>query len=124
LWAPLRHQLALSFTRRSESYTELYFTGRPTTTETDGGRLRANVGFAVSNHQGETTSYDYVVTFLDDGRFLGRSVGTVTAAEDETRKIQAAVFPSGGGAAHRWDAVDVEVTSGADLHITYRRTTQ
>jgi uncharacterized membrane protein len=62
----VRHELAISFTRQPDSYTELYFTGPvPVSTAQVAGRQEITVSFAITNHEGHPSQYVYVVRVLD-----------------------------------------------------------
>jgi hypothetical protein len=123
-WPPVRHQLEMSFKRQPQPYTELYFTAPPTATEISADQFRSNVAFGITNHEGKTTRYSYVVTFRDDGHLIGRATGTVTAAAEQTATTEATVGGSGDDGAPAWDFAEVQLTGGADLHITYRHATE
>jgi hypothetical protein len=58
--APVRHQLALSFTRQPTQYTELYFTHLPRTHD---HLVRA--GFRIANHYDHAIRYDFTIRVSD-----------------------------------------------------------
>jgi hypothetical protein len=53
---PVRHQLALSFTRQPSQYSELYFTKLP---QTRAGQL--TLGFRIANHGDHDVRYRYTI---------------------------------------------------------------
>jgi hypothetical protein len=59
--ATVRHQIALSFVRQPDRFTELYFT-EPRQLEKQGNAGNALVDFTIANHEGHTSVYPYVVT--------------------------------------------------------------
>jgi hypothetical protein len=91
---PVRHQLALSFTRKPTRYSELYFTQLP--------RTRANqlrLGFRIANRGDHDVPYSYTIRIApgsSPGVVIKR--GTTTIAPNHTADIaiQARIRPGKG----------------------------
>jgi hypothetical protein len=80
---PVRHQLALSFTRAPTQYSELYFTQLP---RTQANQLR--LGFRIANRGDHDVPYSYTVRLapgITPGVVIKR--GTTTIAPNQTRDI-------------------------------------
>jgi hypothetical protein len=112
-----RHQVALSFVRQPEKYTELYFSRNgPTQVSSDPDRVVVNVSFTLVNHEGKTTIFPYAVQVVNDAEEpLGRAEGSVDVAPGDLVTTTAAVdIP----ATKPWSAVDVNL-EGRTEHIRF-----
>jgi hypothetical protein len=103
-----RDQAVLSFVRQPEKYTELYFSGDGLTQASFGpDSVLVQVSFTVVNHEGERTSFPYVVQVVNKGGApVGRFEGTADVADGNLlTTIVAVVIP----ATEAWAAVDVDL---------------
>jgi hypothetical protein len=63
---PVRHELALSFTRQPVGYTELYFSGDEMTVRPAGaGIVAVDTTFTIANHDDRATVFPYLVQVVD-----------------------------------------------------------
>jgi len=114
----VRHQLALSFTRASDSYTELYFAGsQPVSTTTVGDQPQVRVNFVVANHENGSTQYAYQIRLLDPaGRPAAQRTGSVPVADGEARSNEVALTLP---AATAWSTVEVALLNRPEtIHYT------
>jgi hypothetical protein len=115
----VRHQLALSFTRASDSYTELYFAGsQPVSTTTAAGdQPQVRVTFVVANHENGSIQYSYRVRLLDPaGRPAAQRTGSVSVEDGEARSNEVALTLPTGTA---WSTVDVTLLNRPEtIHYT------
>ncbi len=119
LFSPtVRHELAISFTRESDSYTELYFTGpTPVSPAQVAGRQQITVSFAVTNHEGRPSQYAYLVRLLDSGTTsTTEKMGYLAVGNGETLNSHVALaLPQGS----RWSVVDVNLAGRTEaIHYT------
>jgi hypothetical protein len=115
-----RDQVALSFVRQPEKYTELYFSrDGPTQASFSRDWVLVKVSFTVVNHEGEMTSFPYVVQVVNDAdALLGRAHGSLDLADESSlTPTVAVVIP----ATEAWAAVDVDL-EGRSQHIRFLRT--
>jgi hypothetical protein len=115
-WA--RHQLALSFTRVPDTYTELYFVGSPPVSSTDlADRRQVRVNFMIANHESDPTQYSYLVQVLDAaGAPVGQREDSISVADGEQRPNQVAVVLPAGRA---WSTVTVNLLHRREaIHYT------
>jgi hypothetical protein len=114
-----RHQLALSFLRQPEKYTELYFSGDgPTQAGASPDWVVVNVPFTVVNHEGRTSQYPYAVQVIDDAQApVGRVEGSADITDGNSLSATVAV---GIPASEPWSAVDVYL-AGRSQHIRFLR---
>lgn len=103
-----RDQAALSFVRQPEKYTELYFSGDgPTQASYGRDWVLVNVPFTVVNHEGERTSFPYVVQAVNEGGApVGRFAGSADVSDGKSLTIIVAVAIP---ATEAWAAVGVEL---------------
>ena len=114
-----RHQVALSFVRQQDKYTELYFSGDgPTQVSPGPDRVVVNVSFTVVNHEGETTRFPYAVQAVNEaGTPVGRAEGSMDVTDGNLLTTTVAVdIP----ATESWSAVDVDL-EGRNEHIRFLR---
>jgi hypothetical protein len=114
----VRHQIALSFTRASDSYTELYFPGsQPVSTTAVGGQPQVRVSFVVANHENGSNQYTYQVRLLDPaGRPVAQRMGSVVVADGETRSNEVVLTQP---ARTTWSTVEVTLLNRPEtIHYT------
>jgi hypothetical protein len=114
----VRHQLALSFTRQPDTYTELYFAGSRPVSGTDiANQPQVIVSFVVANHENGPTRYSYLVRVLDAaGRLAAQRAGSISVANGEERSNRVALAVPAGSA---WSTVDVNLLNRSEaIHYT------
>jgi uncharacterized membrane protein len=113
-----RHELAISFTRQPDSYTELYFTGpTPVSTARVDGRQQITVSFAVTNHEGRPSHYAYLVRLLDSGTIPAMErMSYIAVGDGETLNNSVTLaLPQES----RWSIVDVNLVGRTEaIHYT------
>jgi uncharacterized membrane protein len=113
-----RHELAISFTRQPDSYTELYFTGpTPVSTARVAGRQQITVSFAVTNHEGRPTQYAYLVRLFDSGTTSATErMGYLAVGGGDTLNNHVALaLPQES----RWSVADVNLVGRTEaIHYT------
>jgi hypothetical protein len=115
-WA--RHQLALSFARQPDTYTELYFAGSPPVSSTDiADQRQVRVNFVIANHEGVLTQYSYLIRVLDPtGASAGQREGSISVVDGEKRLNQLSVVLPAGKA---WSTVTVSLLRRSEaIHYT------
>lgn len=114
----VRHQLALSFTRQPDTYTELYFAGSPPVSSTNvADQPQVTVNFVVANHENGAIRYLYLVRVLDPaGRPVAQRTDSISVANGEERFNQVALtLPAWS----KWSIVDVHLIDRPEaIHYT------
>lgn len=114
----VRHELAISFTRQPDSYTELYFTGpAPVSTAQVADRQQITVSFAVTNHEGRPSQYAYLIRLLGPSTTsAAERVGYITVDDGEMLNNHVAlILPQ----ERRWSVVEVSLVGRTEaIHYT------
>ena len=102
-----REQVTLSFVRQPEKYTELYFSGDGAQASFGSDWVVVKIAFTVVNHEGERTSFPYVVQVVNAAEApLGRARGSVDLTDGMSLTTIVVVVIS---ATEAWAAVEVDL---------------
>jgi hypothetical protein len=85
----IQHQLAISFVRQPDRYTELYFSdNEPVTLRKDLRSIVAEVRFKVRSHEGDQTAYHCRAVALDKAlQVIGQSVTNASVQDGDTASV-------------------------------------
>jgi uncharacterized membrane protein len=114
----VRHEFSISFTRQPDRYTELYFAGpTPVSTGQVAGQQQITVSFAVTNHEGRSSRYTYLVRLLGSGTTsAAEHMGYIVGGDGETFNNHVVLtLPQ----ENRWSVVDVNLVGRTEaIHYT------